>query len=268
MVWGDLGDEVPGVPKIPEIRAEQVEVFLSKYWDQKPVIIRGGTLGNNARFRELVSKESLLRNYGNVSVTLSTANTNSYDKVPMALEHYIRDLMGPQPIERSGIDTLYHFGDNDAGMSRSLLSQYELPRRYMSRVERHSLSFGLSGTGTGVPFHTHGPVFAEVFYGRKRWFVSGPEHRPEFNGTQTTLFWYRNTLRAMSAKDRSVIYDGICARGDLLYLPDRWYHSTLNLGQTVFMSVSKQKRKIARRSLLWLSLQQPQNRKGKRTRLK
>ncbi len=30
-----------------------------------------------------------------------------------------------------------------------------------------ALSFGLGGSGSGVPFHTHGPVFAEVSHGQK-----------------------------------------------------------------------------------------------------
>ena len=36
-----------------------------------------------------------------------------------------------------------------------------------------ALSFGFGGSGSGVPFHTHGPVFAEVLYGAKvrRWAV-------------------------------------------------------------------------------------------------
>lgn len=30
-----------------------------------------------------------------------------------------------------------------------------------------ALSFGIAGALTGVPFHIHGPTFAETIYGRK-----------------------------------------------------------------------------------------------------
>ena len=30
-----------------------------------------------------------------------------------------------------------------------------------------ALSFGIAGAGTGVPFHFHGPGFAEVIHGSK-----------------------------------------------------------------------------------------------------
>jgi ribosomal protein L16 Arg81 hydroxylase len=103
----------------------------------------------------------------------------------------------------------------------------------MRRVKHSALSFGLAGTAAGVPFHTHGAVFAEVFFGRKRWFVA--EQKPLFDGINTTLYWFRNVLPTI--QNKSLILDGICERGDLLYLPSFFWHSTLNIGQCVFMSV-------------------------------
>jgi hypothetical protein len=35
-------------------------------------------------------------------------------------------------------------------------------------TEKGSLSFGMGGDGSGVPFHRHGHVFAEVLHGHKR----------------------------------------------------------------------------------------------------
>lgn len=59
---------------------------------------------------------------------------------------------------------------------------------YPLAKERGMLSWGLGGSGTGVPFHTHGAVFAEgeflysfttqfkckVLHGMKRWFLYAP----------------------------------------------------------------------------------------------
>jgi ribosomal protein L16 Arg81 hydroxylase len=78
-------------------------------------------------------------------------------------------------------------------------------------------------------------VFAEVFSGRKRWFVAAPDAKPLFDGRNTTLQWYRRV--APSWPGRARLLEGTCGRGDLLYLPGFWWHSTLNVGQTVFMSV-------------------------------
>ena len=53
-----------------------------------------------------------------------------------------------------------------------------------------ALSFGVAGPGTGVPFHFHGPGFAETLFGRKRWFLTQPEFKPEFHPNKTTLQWF------------------------------------------------------------------------------
>ena len=82
--------------------------------------------------------------------------------------------------------------------------------------------------------HTHGAVFAEVLYGRKRWFLSAPDDKPRFNGSETMLHWYRHRV---AEQEPQRIFDGVCGRGDLIYLPSHFYHATLNIGQTVFMSV-------------------------------
>ncbi len=133
-------------------------------------------------------------------------------------------------------DTWYQFGDQLSEISDSLLPHYDLPPKEWMRLVNHSaLSFGLSGSGCGVPFHTHGAVFAEVIFGMKRWFVAAPENKPLFSGSNTTLFWLRHVLPTI--EEKSKIMDGICSRGDLLYLPSFWWHSTLNIGQSVFMSV-------------------------------
>lgn len=76
-------------------------------------------------------------------------------------------------------ETLYLFGDLDSVTWSSLLEKYNKPRWFIPGHEA-ALSFGIAGRGcfvfklqllkclgTGVPFHFHGPGFAEVIYGRK-----------------------------------------------------------------------------------------------------
>ena len=117
----------------------------------------------------------------------------------MTLQHYVEQIMRPQTLGRLGsglcdiniithvhiwyVDTLYHFGDNDRGGWQDLFSLYRLPP-YPIPGLKPVLSFGLAGhynndswwiscivsiigPGTGVPFHIHGPTFAETIYGRK-----------------------------------------------------------------------------------------------------
>ena len=86
-------------------------------------------------------------------------------------------------------ETFYFFGDNDREEWSTFFDQYKLPPL---KIPGHSpvLSFGLAGPGTGVPFHFHGPGFAETIYGRKRWFLTQPDVKPQFHPNKTTLQWF------------------------------------------------------------------------------
>ena len=72
---------------------------------------------------------------------------------------------------------------------KDILDEYKIPP-YSLPLHTHALSFGLAGPGTGVPFHFHGPGFAEAIYGRKRWFLTQPDVKPDFHPNKTTLQWF------------------------------------------------------------------------------
>lgn len=69
-----------------------------------------------------------------------------------------------------------------------LLTEYKRPP-FANADDVGSLSFGFAGSGSGVPFHRHGHVFAEVMHGRKRWFLYDVDKEPQFDPNETTLRW-------------------------------------------------------------------------------
>lgn len=59
-------------------------------------------------------QERLLQDYGEKSLVLSTANTNSYAKRRMTLKRYTAQIVDrPTTLSDRGDSTFYHFGDND-----------------------------------------------------------------------------------------------------------------------------------------------------------
>jgi hypothetical protein len=141
------------------------------------------------------------------------------DKLTVPLREYLSDLFAPQDIENPANNSWYLFGDNDHKEWRSVFAAYKQPE-YILAHERLSgfeaaLSFGIGASGTGVPFHVHGPKFSEVLWGRKRWFLTPRNLKPDFSPDETTLRWLRT---------------------EALYFPDHWWHATLNIGESVFMS--------------------------------
>ena len=118
-----------------------------------------------------------------------------------------------------------------------------------------ALSFGVAGPGTGVPFHFHGPGFAETLFGRKRWFLTQPEFKPEFHPNKTTLQWFLEDYERV--REETDIMECTLRPGEvrtyerllcqfnqftvsislqMIYFPDRWWHATLNIDTSVFMS--------------------------------
>ena len=79
----------------------------------------------------------------------------------MTLSKYINQMMKPQSLRVKGNETFYWFGDNNYTEFASLFSAYH-PPKYSLPDTLPAYSFGVAAAGTGVPFHWHGPGFAEV----------------------------------------------------------------------------------------------------------
>ncbi|XP_051023174.1 jmjC domain-containing protein 8 isoform X1 [Acomys russatus] len=186
-----------------------------------------------ARFRALCSRENLLASFGDKVVRLSTANTYSYQKVDLPFQEYVEQLLHPQDPTSLGNDTLYFFGDNNFTEWAPLFQHYSPPPfRLLGTTPAYS--FGIAGAGSGVPFHWHGPGFSEVIYGRKRWFLYPPEKTPEFHPNKTTLAWLLEIYPSLAPSTRPL--ECTIQAGEVLYFPDRWWHATLNLDTSVFIS--------------------------------
>ena len=89
--------------------------------------------------------------------------SSSFSRPPVdtTLSTYIDKMMKPQSLRVKGNETFYWFGDNNYTEFASLFSAYN-PPKYSLPDTLPAYSFGVAGTGTGVPFHWHGPGFAEV----------------------------------------------------------------------------------------------------------
>ncbi len=106
-------------------------------------------------------------------------------------------------------------------------------RASSSACTRPALSFGVAADGSGVPFHFHNDGFSESLHGRKLWLLY-PDEPPRFHANMTSASWLRlehPLLHAHERPSRCVI-----APGDLLYFPKGWWHATVNVGTSVFMS--------------------------------
>jgi len=230
--WRTLPSEAvarPGPCTLPVRTGLTQEEFLGEFATRGPVVVRQPA--DNDLFRALAGRRRLLADYGHTLVTLSAANTHSYEKRQVTFADYCRRHLGPQRLTTPANETFYMFGDHDYVEWADLLAEYT-PPPYTLPKHSPALSFGVAGPGTGVPFHFHGPGWAESIHGRKRWFLSPPHHRPEFHPNKTTLQWFLQDY----PKEKVALHECTVHPGEAIYFPDGWWHATLNIDTAVFIS--------------------------------
>lgn len=192
----------------------------------------------DAAFLRRVARDALLASHGDEEVTLSVSSTFSYSKRTQRFADYVNTSVS-RPLEEtaqlSSPDFLL-FGDHSDGWN-SLLAAYR-PPALIKPSATVALSFGVAGPGTGVPFHVHGPTWAQTLVGRKRWFLYPPDRRPPIDGEESVLRWMErveggsnDALRAHGAPSECTL-----PPGRALFVPDGWWHATLNVDETVFIS--------------------------------
>ena len=77
--------------------------------------------------------------------------------------------------------------------------------------------------------------YTEVLFGRKRWFLTPPGTKPDFSPDETSLVWVNRTYELYATR-HSAMQECVLSRNEVLWIPDQWWHSTLNIGETVFIS--------------------------------
>ena len=189
----------------------------------------------NRALRKSSTKDSLLQQYGHLKLLMRAPNR--YTRDYMALADYISQVVDGSPNQ-----TKYWFGDTFGPDWRKLYSLHKPPERVLDllieseQVTKSIAMFGVAGPGSGAPFHAHGAALAEVVHGSKKWFLYPPraELPGVFNG-QSVASWVTHVLPTL-AKEQTPQHCEL-RQGDILYVPNGWYHATLNTAAyNVFIS--------------------------------
>ena len=253
------------------IDALSLERFNREYRDQKPVVVRFIENEEEAaaewkHFQKVLSsKENLQKSHGEKVIVLSSANTFSYDKKEVKLKHYIDSrgkYLKPIKSNQKADKIWYWFGDNDHEAFGDFFPAFKraslIGKKYVPESASVAYSYGIGGPLSGVPYHIHGPGWSESIYGRKKWFLSPPIFEPVFNGNETAAraamrfkangnkAKFKKNIKMGKKNDNSVEVDKygnekkvltcIVNENEGIYFPDKWWHSTLNLDESVFMS--------------------------------
>jgi hypothetical protein len=157
-------------------------------------ILYKGLSSRNSPLMNLSAKERLLLESGDSLVTLSSSNTYSHDKILMTLREYI-ETMNSNPNTDQSNETYYLFGNNHGKIWETFTNLYHLPPFPYCQTAG-AVTIGLGGRHSGVSFHYHGPGFAEVIHGSKKFFLYPPSpssslsQKYGFHPNMTQVEWY------------------------------------------------------------------------------
>jgi len=137
---------------------------------------------------------------------------------------------------RGGGNRSYLFDNSDDSVARRLLPEAGDFRALRELAQMDELTLSLAPSGVGFPLHTHGRSWIGLVAGQKLWAFYKPGQLPaeaEAMSVLHPLRWLESADGLSSIPpDRRPIF---CLQkpGDLLFVPDYYYHWTLNLGEAV-----------------------------------
>ncbi|KAJ7331204.1 hypothetical protein OS493_019985 [Desmophyllum pertusum] len=124
---------------------------------------------------------------------------------------------------------------NDSDLPLSI----KVPEYFNIKDGVDSSIFFLGGSGSGVSFHKHADAWNGVIFGRKRWFLYPPQKTPPGGvwPSFSQLDWINKVYPNLPLKDKPL--ECVQEEGEILYLPESYYHGTVNIGDTMAIGIQK-----------------------------
>lgn len=208
--------------------------FLQHYYLQRPVIIPN--LKTPIKTKQLWKLTHLVKMYGHVDVATGSSTdltkSRGSGKSTMKLKTFVQNLRSHQ-----GKAEIFAFERNPAIFEQApelKISANKIPRKYTKQMNRSDIQasdwyLSVGSRHSGVHAHHHSDGWAYLFAGKKRWFFWRPrESLPSF--THVARFpmrdWY-NEYVYPKLQVKELPYECAAVRGDFVYVPEGWWHSTL-----------------------------------------
>ena len=200
--------------------------FMSKYWQKKPLLIRGAIPG----FTPLLSRDELfaMAEQEDVESRLIVENTNPKRKKSeptwtMANGPFSEDATELPPLKKNNWTLLVQ------GVDLHNQAAYELKNQFRfapdARLDDLMISFATDGGGVGPHFDSY-DVFLLQAQGQRRWKI----------GKQKDLTLQKNVplkILAKFAPGQEFVLDA----GDMLYLPPMYAHEGVAVGECMTYSI-------------------------------
>ena len=212
--------------------------FEANYRYKRPILVTFPNGTAEWTRPDLFTRSSLSKRYGDWSISygnsLEIVRQGGVGNVRSPFDDFVRKLDNATTRD----EPIYVFDRNfyrDSGLAKTLRP----PDFLRVSSDTGASFFFMGGSRSGVSFHKHADAWNGVVYGRKRWFLYPPETTPPGGVWPgfSQLEWFRKVYPQLD--DAKLPLECIQEAGEILYLPESYYHGTLNIGDTLAVGWQK-----------------------------
>ena len=208
-----------------------------------PFVLKGGAAAWKAT--ERWTREHILSEYGDAEVKVGLSSKIVGNSGDGAERTTIREFL-QQAGAGDGSEGPYVFDRGSFVKEHPEILQDIQPPLFFKPEEGGEDSivvyFLLGGPNSGIPLHSHTDGWNALIHGRKRWFFYPPEELPplDFPVYRGQFAWERETYPAIKANSQlSAPLECLQEAGDIVYIPEGWFHATSNLGETIGVAAQR-----------------------------
>lgn len=237
------------VPRV-HVSDMTLERFRNEFYLRSPVIVTGvGTLPDAKATGWTVNE--LVSNFGNTTVKVGSSRTITKTYGSGHAQAKLGDLVST--IASRPSSDIYAFDQQSLVFTeaphlidgiRSTAARVFGPRYEFSselNTSSYSYFFSLGGKSSGVHLHHHSDGISYLFAGRKRWFFRKPYTLPSITHMQLMSMdrWLRKWVYPHLSHDERPL-ECVQRAGELVYVPESWWHGTINNGKPFTLSFAAQ----------------------------
>eukprot|EP01048_Picozoa_sp_COSAG05_P010779 COSAG05_NODE_971_length_6368_cov_3.026320_3_plen_515_part_00 len=229
----------------PVVSADELttEFFEATFLDRTPVLIRRDPNGGKEPFRTrnvlgLLTRNGLTKTFGRHSADVGNSLEIVHSQGPggprMNIGEFVQTFMPREKRPHLKGEPLYIFQRGVVGDDLLVPSIKGL----FSAAHQHVNIWMVGGPLSGTTFHFHAAAWTGVIYGRKRWFLYPPTMTPPGGGSGSNMvptfpitYWLSDVYPRLAESHKPV--ECMQHPGDLLYIPEGWYHAVLNVDDVV-----------------------------------
>ncbi|XP_066271177.1 uncharacterized protein [Branchiostoma lanceolatum] len=208
--------------------------FEEKYQNREPLLLKFSGGAEDWTDTETWTRAGLVGKYGDHMAQYGyedTINSNGgMGEEMIALKDYVHAHM--DMVNASSVDMAYVVDSKLPSYAE--LQDKIYPPEYLQYFQKPAGLLFLGRSGLGLGWHEHGDAWNGVVFGEKHWYVYNRSVVPPGLHWYQPADWAKYVYKLLPYHKRPL--ECVQEAGDIVYIPQGFYHSAINMGETIAVS--------------------------------